>query len=104
MEMESVRKYCPHCAGLDLDGHNSMTYDNNNNNMGVGARCVKIFGVCFPKKFDDDDPIMKKSASMGNLTSHNVINNDNDNEIVVAGYLSDDKVQRKAVHERKKGM
>uniref|UniRef100_A0A2N9EWX6 Uncharacterized protein n=1 Tax=Fagus sylvatica TaxID=28930 RepID=A0A2N9EWX6_FAGSY len=45
------------------------------------------------------DPIpMKKSASMGNLSSQNFINNDN--EVAAAGYVSDGI--GKATHKRKK--
>jgi hypothetical protein len=71
---------------------------NNNNGIAPG---VKIFGAIFPNNVSVGDPIpMKKSASMGNLSSQNFI--DNDNEVATAGYVSDGI--GKATHERKKGM
>jgi SHAQKYF class myb-like DNA-binding protein len=71
---------------------------NNNNGIAPG---VKIFGAIFPNNVLVGDPIpMKKSASMGNLSSQNFINNDN--EVAAAGYVSDGI--GKATHKRKKGM
>uniref|UniRef100_A0A2N9HZA0 Uncharacterized protein n=1 Tax=Fagus sylvatica TaxID=28930 RepID=A0A2N9HZA0_FAGSY len=69
---------------------------NNNNGIAPG---VKIFGAIFPNNVLVGDPIpMKKSASMGNLSSQNFINNDN--EVAAAGYVSDGI--GKATHKRKK--
>ncbi|GMY33767.1 probable transcription factor At5g61620 [Fagus crenata] len=72
---------------------------NNNNGIAPG---VKIFGAIFQNNELVGDPIpmkaMKKSASMGNLSSQNFINNDN--EVAAAGYVSDGI--GKATHERKK--
>lgn len=93
MVKESGARKCSHCGH---NGHNSRTCNIEN---GKGSACLKLFGVKIEKHEEES---LKKSLSMGNLTSYcaDQINHD-------SGYLSDGLIhntRHKAAHERKKGI
>ncbi|XP_076907316.1 transcription factor MYBS3-like [Bidens hawaiensis] len=81
-----MTRRCSHCSH---NGHNSRT---------CPTRGVKLFGV----RLTDGGSIMKKSASMGNLSAQAAVSPVTFDHID-DGYMSDDPAQAKRRADRKKG-